>query len=70
MNASEEVGALVLSRKVGERIVIDGRIAVEVVQLAGRQVRLCVIAPKGIPVAREELLPPDHPARLRQKGGA
>jgi carbon storage regulator len=47
---------LVLSRKIGERIIINDTITVEVLQVVGNRVRLGVTAPDGIPIMREELL--------------
>ena len=47
---------LVLSRRVGEEIVIEGDIHVTVVAIKGNQVRLGVTAPASVPVARLELL--------------
>jgi carbon storage regulator len=47
---------LVLSRKVNEKIVIDGRIVVTVVKIEGGQVRLGIDAPGHIKVLREEIL--------------
>jgi carbon storage regulator len=47
---------LVLSRKNDERIVIDGRITVTVLEVRGQQVRLGIEAPKEISVMREEIL--------------
>lgn len=47
---------LVLSRKIGERIIINNQIAVEVLQIIGNRVRLGVTAPAGVPILREELL--------------
>ena len=47
---------LVLSRKIGERIVINDQITVEVLQIIGNRVRLGVTAPAGVPILREELL--------------
>lgn len=46
---------LVLTRKVGSSIVIDGRIKIQVVQIKGRQVRLGIEAPKETKVHREEV---------------
>ena len=46
---------LVLSRKVGERILIGPDIAVTVVRGTGGGVRLCIEAPQELPVVREEL---------------
>ncbi len=47
---------LVLSRKIGERIVINDNITVEVLQIVGNRIRLGVTAPSGVPILREELL--------------
>jgi carbon storage regulator len=46
---------LVLSRKVGERILIGENISVTVVRIAGGAVRIGVEAPAELPVIREEL---------------
>ncbi len=45
---------LVLSRKCGESIVIDGAIKVQVIEMKGNVVRLGIDAPKEIPVHRSE----------------
>ena len=47
---------LVLSRKLNEKIVIDGGIVVTVVKIEGGQVRLGIEAPKHVKVFREEIL--------------
>lgn len=46
---------LVLSRKVGERILIGENISVTVVRIAGGGVRLGVEAPPNMAVIRQEL---------------
>ena len=46
---------LVLSRKVGERILIGDNIAVTVVRVAQGAVRLGIEAPLELPIIREEL---------------
>jgi carbon storage regulator len=46
---------LVLSRKVGERILIGDKIAVTVVRVGPGVVRLGVEAPHELPIVREEL---------------
>ncbi len=46
---------LVLSRKVGERILIGDQIAVTVVRITGGGVRIGIEAPAEMPVIREEL---------------
>ena len=47
---------LVLSRKVNEKIVIDGGIVVTVVKVEGGQVRIGIEAPDHVKVYREEIL--------------
>jgi carbon storage regulator len=46
---------LVLSRKIGEEIVIGDNIRVTVVSIRGNQVRLGFSAPDEIPIQRAEL---------------
>ena len=53
---------LVLSRKVGERILIGDRIAVTVVRITGGGVRLGIEAPSEMAVIREELQEEPRPA--------
>jgi carbon storage regulator len=57
---------LVLSRRPGEEIVIDGKIRVAVVEVKGNRVRLGIIAPDGMPVDRREV----HERRQRTSGRA
>jgi carbon storage regulator len=47
---------LVLTRKVGEEIIIDDNIRVTVVAIRGSQVRLGFTAPPEVQIQREELL--------------
>jgi carbon storage regulator len=47
---------LVLSRKIGERIIINDNITVEVLQILGNRVRIGITAPTGVPILREELV--------------
>jgi len=47
---------LVLTRKAGETITIDGGITVQIVQIRGRQVRVGIEAPKNKKVQRGELV--------------
>lgn len=46
---------LVLSRKVQESIVIDGRVKVKILRVDGQVVKLGIEAPLEIPVHREEV---------------
>jgi carbon storage regulator len=46
---------LILSRKPGESIVIDGRIVVKVVRLEGDSVKIGIEAPREVPVHRQEV---------------
>jgi carbon storage regulator len=47
---------LLLSRRIGERIVIDNQIVVEVLEIKGNRIRLGIQAPPGSSILREELL--------------
>jgi carbon storage regulator len=51
---------LVLSRKIGERVVIGDRIVVTVLEVKGRQVRLGFEAPPDVQIWRGELSFEDH----------
>jgi carbon storage regulator len=46
---------LILSRKPGESIIIDGRITVKVIRLEGDMVKIGIEAPKEVPVHRQEV---------------
>lgn len=48
---------LVLSRRLNEKIIIDGEIVVTVVKIERNQIRIGIEAPGHIPVYREEILP-------------
>ncbi|HEV2969161.1 MAG TPA: carbon storage regulator [Pirellulales bacterium] len=50
---------LVLSRKIGERILIGEEISITVVRVGQGGVRLGIIAPDGLTVMREELCLPE-----------
>jgi len=63
---------LVLTRRVGEVIVIDDNIRVTVVSINGEKVRLGVVAPADVTVDREEIherriLYPDGPQPKAQR---
>ena len=51
---------LILSRKLGESIVIDGRITVKIVRLEGEIVKLGIDAPLEVPVHRQEVYDAIH----------
>jgi carbon storage regulator len=60
---------LVLSRKVGEKVVIGNCVTVTVVEATGNKVRLGISAPEDISILRSELthwkMPPaDEPGRI------
>ncbi len=57
---------LVLSRKTNESIVINGDVVVTVVSVHGDKVRLGIVAPKDVPVHREEV----HEAIKKAAAGA
>ena len=51
---------LVLSRKKNESIIINNDIVVTVVEIRGDKVRLGIVAPKDVPVHREEVYEAIH----------
>lgn len=48
---------LVLSRKVGEKIVINDDIVVTILEIKGNRIRLGIEAPREVRVVRGELAP-------------
>lgn len=46
---------LVLSRKIGESLIIDGGITVTILSSVGGKIRLGIVAPPSIRVDREEI---------------
>lgn len=50
---------LILSRKDGEKIVIDEKIVIEVVRISGNRVTLGIAAPSNVKILRSELEPKD-----------
>lgn len=56
---------LTLTRKVGQKIRIGDQIEIVVREIRGRQVRLGISAPQGLPVYREELY-----QQIAQEGAA
>lgn len=53
---------LVLGRKESQRVIIDGKIVVTIVRVAGGNVRLGIEAPAHISVQREEIAKRKHGA--------
>ncbi len=51
---------LVLSRKKNESIIINNDITVTVVEIRGDKVRLGIVAPKEVPVHRQEVFEAIH----------
>jgi carbon storage regulator len=58
---------LVLSRKLGEKIVIGDNIVVTVVKIDRNQIRIGIEAPHDIPVYREEIAPERFPRAERRE---
>jgi len=46
---------LILSRKINESIIIDGRIVVKIVRVDGEIVKVGIEAPSDVPVHRQEV---------------
>lgn len=46
---------LVLTRYIGQKIIINNNIAITITEINGNQVRIGIEAPKTIPVYREEV---------------
>ena len=46
---------LILSRKIGESIDIDGQIKVQIVKIKGNRIQIGIQAPDGIQILRSEL---------------
>ena len=55
---------LVLSRKVRDKLVIDGNITVEVVKIQGNRISLGIVAPSNVKILRGELNQPQTNAQL------
>jgi carbon storage regulator len=58
---------LVLSRKLNQKIVINGDITVTVVRIDGGQVRLGIQAPHDVRVFREEIAPVSRASQRREE---
>lgn len=57
---------LVLSRKINERIIINGNIVITIADIDRGKVRVGIDAPKHITVIREELLSFDEQKALKE----
>ncbi|MFQ3593773.1 MAG: carbon storage regulator CsrA [Gemmataceae bacterium] len=57
---------LVLSRKVGEEIIIGDTIRLKVVAIQGNQVRLGFVAPRSVAIHRQELLETAPPEAVNE----
>jgi carbon storage regulator CsrA len=55
---------LVLSRKVGDKLVIDGNITVEVVKIQGNRISLGIVAPSDVKILRGELTEQQSKAQI------
>jgi len=60
---------LVLSRKLGEKIVIGDNVVITIVKIDRNQIRIGIEAPQDIPVYREEIAPnrPEATVRINQE---
>ena len=58
---------LVVTRRTGEKIVLDNGVTIEIVRVRGQEVRVGIAAPPEVAIAREELLdgPKPRPRRPR-----
>ncbi|HZY86378.1 MAG TPA: carbon storage regulator CsrA [Gemmataceae bacterium] len=61
---------LVLSRKKNECIVINNDITVTVVEIRGDKVRLGIVAPKEVPVHRQEVYDAIHGGKAPEPASA
>jgi carbon storage regulator len=69
----KEATMLVLRRKVGESIILDGVINVSVLAVEGERVKIGISAPPDVTIVREELLrvisdAANHSSSLQQHG--
>ncbi len=61
---------LILSRKPGQSLVIDGKIRVKVLEVEGGRVRLGIDAPPEVEVHREEVFEMISDANVKAAAGA
>jgi carbon storage regulator len=55
---------LFLSRKVGDKLVIDSNITIEVVKISGNRISLGIAAPSNVKILRGELAEPKATEQL------
>lgn len=58
---------LILGRRIGETVVIQGGIEVSVLGMKGHQVKIGINAPDGVTIVRAELLRTTKPAGYRPR---
>lgn len=63
-----EIKLLILTRKIGESLIIGDNIRITVLEIRGKQVRLGIEAPPDIAVMREELSQNMNPGPTRGSG--
>ena len=51
---------LVLARRVGEEVLVDGDITIKLLRIDGDSVRIGIEAPKDVDIVRSELLGESH----------
>jgi carbon storage regulator len=66
LSAPGEIGMLILTRRVGETLMIGDQVTVTVLGVKGNQVRIGINAPKDLAVHREEIY---QRIRKEQEGG-
>lgn len=57
---------LILTRKIGESLIIDDKVTVTVMGMKGNQVRLGIDAPRNVRIYREEIFPRDANDKTRE----
>ena len=57
---------LILTRKIGESLIIDDKVTVTVMGMKGNQVRLGIDAPRNVRIYREEIFPRNESDKTRK----
>jgi len=60
---------LILTRRVGEKLIIDGDITITLAGIRGNQIRLGIEAPKEVTIYREEIFNRIEDVRKSLNGG-